>query len=497
MTATMHDSERASGQVVTRGLRWLTLGRLAEMGLSFLATAVLARLLAPEDFGLMAAAAVVTSLASAVFEGSFGMSVVQKREVGPDYLATSFWLAIGAAIVLLALIAATAPLVERFFGFAGVSVVLVAMSLTILLKAISSVPRALLQRQLRFRQLAVISLSSYLAGSGLLTLVLGVYGYAVWSLVAGAVLSAAIEALAMFLLSGLGWRLRPRIALIGDILRPGSSFTVAQLFNWAANTGPNSVVGHWLGAHMLGLYSRGWKLLDVAVSAVAAPMSRVMLPVFSRTQHDLARCRADFFRTLSIAVPCFGAISLMMVLHADLAVLIALGHRWADTTPVVQLLFAALLPRCAFKIAESLIVGLGQPAIVARLQAFYGALMVAGAWVGSHYGLHGVALATSLSITVVYVGYLACACRLVGGSFAELLRLHARCAVLLSPTALVHLALPRDSGSWPVPIGSVLLDAMILFAAFCLAPSHWLGSDLCALRHHLFNRRTQGVADND
>ncbi|WP_342588951.1 oligosaccharide flippase family protein, partial [Rhizobium leguminosarum] len=137
-------------------------------------------------------------------------------------------------------------------------------------------------------------------------------------------------------------------------------FSLANVMNWVANTGANAVVGRSMGFYDLGIYSRGWKLLDLVVGITATPLSRVLLPAFSSRRDDPVRLAASLRQAFHLAVPAYACVSVFLVVHAQLIVYAALGAKWDQTIPVAQFFFAALVPRCAFKISENFAVAAGR-----------------------------------------------------------------------------------------------------------------------------------------
>jgi PST family polysaccharide transporter len=487
-----------SGRAAAAGMSWLAGSRLVLMALGLLAMMVLGRLLSPADFGVMSAAMAVIALASALFEGAFGINIVRQTDLSDRQIAATFWLSAALGVVMFVAIILAAPAVERFFGFPDLSYVLVASAFIVLFKSVGSVSQSLLQRRQRFRTIAQTAVLSYIGGSFFVGISMALTGYGVWALVAGAVLSTALESVTNLVCARVPLRPLPDRASSGEVLRFSGWFTLSQVLAWAANAGANAVTGRTLGAEALGVYSRGWKLLDILVAASAQPMQRVLLPGFSRLHDDRASAGRAFVKALTLSVCAFAVISVMAISHAQAIVLIALGPQWERTVPVVQLLFLALVPRCCFKVSEAFAFALGRSLSATIRQAIYAVLMVGGAILGSRYGAVGVAAATCLAIWIFYLVSLGQVVAMGAISSRKLLVVHLRGLALTTPAAIADLLVLYASPAnfWLDQFLGASIGVTVLLLAYLVVPGVLLGSALNEMRSAVWlhvKRRTREV----
>lgn len=491
----MNEPRRGAPQgLVLKGLAHLFIGRIGTLALGFISTAILARLLTPADYGLMAAAMVVLALSNAIFEGAFGIGVVQKREIDDTFVTISVTVALVLAGSLFVLVAATAPLVALFFRLPELTWVLIATASSLLLNGLNAIARALCQRHGRFARLSISSNVANLVGYCIIGVAMAFHGFGVWSLVAAAVSTAVIELAINLAGSGIPLRLAWDRATVRDVARTSGWFSFSQVLNWAALTGANTVIGRSLGTEPLGLYSRGWKILDIAMSATGTPINRVLFPAFARLQEDAAGARKAFQSALAIATPVFGALSVLVVLHAEAVVRILLGPQWLEAVPIVQVLFLALLPRCSYKISESLAFGYGRSFAAMLRQAIYSVLMIGGAIVGALYGAAGVALSSSITIWIFYAISIAYAARLVRVPCGHLLTLHLRTAVLVGVVAVVDICCARalvDAGFWTSQLVSASAGSALLLLILGCAPESVVGIEVAQFRGGLRARLSE------
>jgi O-antigen/teichoic acid export membrane protein len=462
---------------LVKGLLWLLSGRMASAVLSLLSTAVLARLLTPSDFGVFAAALVVLALANVLFDGAFGVNLVRKAELRDEDIRTTLTTALGIAALVTISVCLMAPAAERFFGFLGLALVQSAASAAIPFKAVFAVASAQLQRERRFSAIAAASLLGQFCGYILLAIPLSLTGAGVWALAAALVTSAAVEAAVGTILVRLSFRPCWDRQALRDIAGT-SLFSLSHLFNWAANAGANTVVGRLMGAADLGLYSRGWKLLDLIVAATATPLSKVLLPAFAQLNGQPEQLREAFLRILGIVLPAYALLSVLFALQSPAIVELVLGNQWSGAIPVVQILFAALLPRCAFKVSENFAMAIGRSSAAAARQGIYAALMAGGALLGTRYGVSGVAIGVSAAVSIFYLLSMSYAVRIGRIRISSVVSLHARAALLALCAGLADLAALSLFGAASIlerhAFAGVLgmsVAALLLFAW----PSFWLG----------------------
>ncbi|WP_298163012.1 oligosaccharide flippase family protein [Brevundimonas sp.] len=480
--------EPGEGSHMLTGVRWLVFGRLLVMALSLIGTAVLSRLLTPLEFGMMAAALAVIGFADSMFEGAFGLNLIHAQGIDEDDVATSFWSVFALSVVLAAAIVLFAPLIERFYSTSGIAVTIAFGSLVVVARGIGAIPRAVMQRSGDFRGLVGSNTVAYLIGQFALSIGLALLGFGVWSLVWGSVVTGAIEAGLNLVQSRIKpWRrVFPGAAVA--LVRDSSPYALSQLLSWAANNGANIVVGRTLGIVSLGLFSRGWRLVEIINALVSTPLQRVLFPAFATLRGDSRRAGAVMASALRSGLPVFGLAAVAAALHASAIVRLLLGPAWVEVILILQLLALGLLPRCAYKVTESVAFGMGNSAGTAVRSAIQAVLLVGAAFVGGMFGLLPVAGFLSAAMWIYYLISLGYAASLVIATVGDLLRLHAKAmlpvAVFAIADSLAASAVP-EAWFWISHFvgGGAGLLAVLLFMA--LVPRTWLGPEWSTARDHL------------
>ena len=350
---------RALDHSLVRGVAWTAAAKWASQALSWISWLIVARLLTPEDYGLVGMAAIYLGLITLLSEFGLGTAVLAVRELSVEQLNQLNGLAVLLGLAGLLVSCVVAIPLGRFFHAPELPLVVVAMSTTFVITSFKTVPLALLQRDLRFKALAFIDLSQALV------LAISMVGFAVagfryWTLVCGGVLSALISTGAILRLRHrpLAWprreSLKPAITLTSNVL-------ISRLCWYAVANADFLVAGRTLGKGALGFYTFGWTLASVPVDKIAALVGQVTPAFFSAVQTDPRAMRRYLLRITEglalIAFPvCFG-----LVLVARDFVLVVLGSKWEGTVAPLQLLavyaalrsITALLPQVLHTIRDT------------------------------------------------------------------------------------------------------------------------------------------------
>lgn len=461
---------------IFHSIAWLSLGRIVNLAVSLVTTAFLARLLTPGEFGTMAAALVVIALTDAIFDGGFGIGITQRRALDATYVVVTYSMAIVLSLVLLFGLWLCAPVIEAFFDAPGLGSVLLIAGLAFPFRASECVTSSLLRRQKQFKTIAAYQLACPALVYAPLAIIMAFYDFGVWSLVIGNIALSVATAVSSFVLVKFHTHIRfERSGLLSavflvlreEFIGNNAFFLLSAVLNWLALTGPNTVIGHNLGLTELGLYSRSWRLLDLFTKVSAGPVQNVLMSTFSRMQDDVSVAARSLEKSLAIAIIFFSAASAFLLMHADLLVRVALGTQWLSAVPIVQILFVALVPRCCYKVSESMTVAFGKSRAAAWRQGIYAALMLGGTFLAVPYGSVAVAAAASIAVTLFYLYSLSFAARLVGLTVIKLVKMHAIGAAVFA--IICGAAVTAQEASLQLGVWQCQLVSMVVLALFVLA----------------------------
>jgi O-antigen/teichoic acid export membrane protein len=316
---------------------FVTIGaQAAKFLLNFLAAAVLARLLSPKDFGLVGMVLGITGLVAVFSQMGLSIATIQRDTITQAQVSNLFWINVGLSGVLAVLSVGLAPLAARFYHDQRVTSIMLALSLTFLLTGSTVQHQALLTRQMRFRALTIIDVTSSAIGVGI-ACCLAWFGFAYWALVAQQISTATCNLVMTWLTSGWRPHLPSRNSGVKPLVSFGARLSLADFLAQMALNSDSVLLGRFFGAEPLGLYTRANVLLTRPIQQVMIPINAVLTPLLSRLQSDPERYRRSLMRaydTLALIVFSFAAMCFVL---ARPLVLLILGPKWSGVIP----LFAA------------------------------------------------------------------------------------------------------------------------------------------------------------
>jgi PST family polysaccharide transporter len=328
----MHELDRS----LVRGVAWTSGAKWASQVLAWASMLVAARLLSPEDYGLVGMASIYLGLITLVSEFSLGSTVLTLRDLSGEQVAQLHGLSVLFGAGSFAVSCAAAIPLGRFFDAPQLPAVVVAMSGAFLITAFKTVPFALLQRDMRFRSLALVET----AGAVLLAvsmIAFALLGLRYWTLVIGGVLNAAVSTGATLALRRhrLAW---PRRESLADAVTFSRRLVLARLAWYAHSNADFLIAGRMLGQVALGLYGFGSTLANVPVEKIASLVNQVTPAVFSAVQKDHAAIRRYLLRlTEGLALITLPACLGMALVAPDFVPLV-LGDHWRGAIAPLQLL---------------------------------------------------------------------------------------------------------------------------------------------------------------
>lgn len=392
-------SELDIRQMAVKGVIWSAAQKYGERAISFVVLLLLAHLLSPTSFGLVALASVFISFAQIFVDQGFGDAVVQALHIDQTLLNTAFWtnLLMGISVALVSV--AASEKIASFYKEPALTQVIGWLSLSFVFSALSSVQEALLRRKLNFRSLALRSLIATL-GSGLVAVFLAVLGTGVWSLVTKVLCYSLISVVTLWGISD--WR--PGFSFswksFKDLYSYGINIVGAHFVDFFNRRSDDLLVGLVLGATMLGYYSLAYGLLMIVTELLIVVPNAVVFPAFARIRQDPALLRSSFYEATQIisltTIPFF----VCLVIIAPEVVRLLYGPQWTPSTPVVQVLMLVGIVHSAFFFFGSLLKAVGKPQWRFGMLAVTALLNVIGFALTVHWGIVAVA------ISYVCVSYL-------------------------------------------------------------------------------------------
>jgi teichuronic acid exporter len=378
-----------------RGIAWLGGVKWIVQLLTWGSTILVARILTPEDYGLLTMGAVLLAFITLLSESGLGITVVTVREISAEQIAqiNGGALLLGVSSFVAASLAAYP--VSWFYHAAALPPVIMALSFTLVISAFRVVPGALLQRDLRFPRLAAIDASQGLV-QALTTVALAVAGFRYWSLVLGAIIGAAVGTGGTVLARPYAMR-RPRWKTLRPVLPFTRNMLVGRLCWYTYQNSDFIVAGKRLGAQALGAYSYAWTLASMPVDKLSGLLSSVTPPIFAAVQDDIPALRRYFLTvTEGLAVFAF-PLTLGIALVASDFVPVVFGSRWLFMIAPLQVLAAYATVRTITPTASQVLVVTGDTRFLMYMSGIAALALPTAFYIGSRWGTIGIAIAWTVA----------------------------------------------------------------------------------------------------
>lgn len=444
--------------------RWVSLSQAARIGAQLVSITVLARLLPPEAYGLMAMATVVINFAYLFRDMGSGAALIQAPQVSPELAATLHWSNLAFGTFIAVAVAAGGPLAAQFFRAPELVDVLYLLALVFPLASLGVVRQALLERESRFARVAAVEVGAALAGLAA-ALALAWAGAGVYSLV-GQILIATLATTAMLTkasafrpLQRWRWREFKSIAAFSGNL---SLFNIVLYFSRNAD---NMVVGRLLGATPLGVYSLAYRVMLFPVQNLSYVAARALYPVMSRQQDDPSGMAALYLKTVGFIAFLTAPLMAGLFVLREPFVLAVFGAKWEAAVNVLAWLAPVGFVQSVVSTTGTIFMARGRTDLMLRLGILATVLQVAAFVVGARWGIEGVAACYLVANLANALPALYFSGRLIGVSLVGMARVLAAPMGGAAVMALALLAAQRWLGS--VPHGA--LQSLLALAALGVA----------------------------
>jgi len=387
---------------VISGLRWSTLSRLAIQGLSWAITLIVARLLAPHDYGLSTQAGIVTGYIALVSELGMGVGLIQRKITQEMTLRKVFGVLLVTGALAFTVLFFAAPLIALFFREPQLITLVRIAGLQFIAMSFAVIPQATLAIDLRFKAMSIVSVISNIFGA-VTTLCLAYLRFGAASLVLGVVAGSLSRSVALNVTAGFLRLPDFRWSELGALFR-FSATTVLDRTLWYAYSQADSIlVGRFLGARNLGVYSVAMQLASIPMERAAEILSLVALPAFTSVNDSLERVAAGYMKVFRVGSTLSFPIFWGLALVARDLVAAALGAKWAGVTPVIQAICVAMPVKALGPIAPPALTAVGRPGVSVRILLWGLLVLPVSIAVGIHWGILGAAVAWACGIPVVFL----------------------------------------------------------------------------------------------
>jgi len=383
-------SSHEIGKKVASNAAWNYLSFGLSKALNLITVSILAHLLTPELFGLVALATLAIDYISILNDFGLGAALVQRRENIDEASNIAFTFNLLIGILLTSLIVLISPYVAVFFHEPSLTPILRWLGLGFTINALGSVHTARLQRDLRFGKKLIPELGNTLIKGGL-SIGLAIMGYSAWSLVYGQLAGMSISALLLWIVVPWRPRLLIRSPISGQLFKYGFSVMMDRAFTVFADSFDYLLIGRFFNTAALGIYTLAYRLPDLLILNTLSVLAAVFFPAFSSIQNQQDVLRKSFLSTTRYVQLLVTPLCLGIFVAADPIIRLIFGEQWLQSISIMQVLSLYTLALSVGFHVGDIYKAVGRPDILLKIAIPIFIIRLTALWIGSQYSLIGIA----------------------------------------------------------------------------------------------------------
>jgi PST family polysaccharide transporter len=399
---------------IAPALRWVLLGRGAQVLTQLLGVSILARLVSPADFGLLALAGVATALLRLLLDMGTATAVVQKANLAHAQVNSIFWFNLLTGTVLGTALLVFSPWIAFLLGDGRVRPVLGLLALAFPITALGATQIALLERESQFKRLAI---QGSIAGSAGLTtaIVLALNGFGVYALVAQSIVAALLS-------TGLAWRAsgwkagRPSMRGLDEIAGFSGNLLAFNLLNYLHRNSDTVIIGRVFGQGDLGIYNVAYRILLFPLQNITFAINKAMLPAYSKRQLDHANLREHYLLTLRGIALVTAPLMTSVWWGREPIVALLLGPSWAKAGPIIAWLAPVGFLQSILSTSGSVLTAIGKTTTLRKLGVVGVPFLTVSFLAGIPWGVQGLAASYCLANVIWIFPVFSTVMRSIGGT---------------------------------------------------------------------------------
>jgi O-antigen/teichoic acid export membrane protein len=385
-------------------IRWTALSSSVKILVQLSQIVILSRLLTPADFGLIAIAIAIVAFLQIFADAGVSNAIIHFQEISNDQLSSLYWLNVSLGAILSLFLVGVSSFVAYWYRQPELISLLIIAALTLFINTLGQQLRVNAQKNLLFPLLVKIELSAVMSGF-LLSLFLAWYGWGVYSIALGTMLTAIIYSLFAWIFLANGWKpkLHLKILEITKFLKYGSYMIGNNIVSTLNGQIDILIGGRMFGASDMGLYNVPKTLMLNVQMAINPIITQVGLPIMAIAQNDKNRLKSIYLQTIRITSSVNFPIYLAIAFYSSEIVYIVLGEKWKDSIPLIQIFAIWGLVRSVGNPVGSLLLSIGRADMLFKWNLFWTIITGPSLWLGSYWGVYGMAIAMTVLMTLAYL----------------------------------------------------------------------------------------------
>lgn len=386
---------------VIKGFAWEGSTKLVIQMVTWVTTILVARILSPEDYGIVAISGVFVGVLAIITDMGFMAALINQDEVSLEELDSTFWFSILISIGLFLLIYAAAPLIAAAYDSAKLTDIIRVSAIMLPLTSLKIVPTAIAMRELNYRYRAVTEMAGQFT-TAMASVLMAYNGFGVWTLVYSVLLGQSVVVVAYLPLLKHVPAFNPDYRRISRIVSYGSHLMLSQILEFFTLKADVFIISIFLPHRLVGYYSMGLQLATMPLDKIGSVFNRVGFPAISRVKNDRPESRKIFIYMHRYLVAITYPILVGFILIAEDLVVLVLTDKWLPIVPIIQVLCMINLLRVSGMIMPYILAGLGHSGEVLRYQVLSSFLLPIAFLVGVQFGMSGVLAGWFIAYPILY-----------------------------------------------------------------------------------------------
>lgn len=467
------ETSSALNRRIARGAAWMIGLRVADRIVGFLSMVVLARLLVPADFGLVALAMAMVAAVGIFGEFGFELALIQNQKAARSHYDTAWTFGVLRGLLTALTIALVAEPLASFFSDPRLRDVILVLALMPLLEGLYNIGTVAFRKDLTMNKEFIFRIVPRIAGVAV-TIALALAWLNYWALIYGTLVSATLRLVMSYAMHSY----RPRISVAAwrDIIGFSKWMLVTSIASFANQKVGTLIIAKLLDAHSLGIFSMATQIATMASAELIAPIKQALFPGYAKIAHDIPLLRKAFLDVYGLLVLIALPVAIGIGLTAEFFVPILLGHKWNDTVLLIQILVVSGGLRAMSSHVRPVYLAMNRPhlgayASIGRMIVYLPLLIL----VLPRYGIVGAAIAYAIGHVAVFICSLILMHRLLGLTLGDI---WSACSRPLVGCALMVLAVFIVKWLQPVVVAGLAAHLILLVMAVAAGAVTYVGTVL-------------------
>lgn len=404
-----------------RGTVWSACDRFGIMVLQFTVNIILSRLLTPTDFGAIGMLYIFIVLSMTLIDGGFGSALIQKKNPSETDYSTIFFWNLGIGLILYVALYICAPIIATFYKMPILNAVLRVIGLSLIFSSISNIQINKLRKNLRFKDLAITNIGSYVCAS-IVTIIMAYNGYGVWSLVVMNLMQGIMRIIWLYMLTHWFPILKFSKTSFKQLFSFGGYLFISYILEAICKNIQGLVIGRKFSAAQMGFYSQASKLDNVTSYAIPQTIETVMYPVMAQYQDDKAKMINILNINFQIISFFIWPLLCILILIAHPLIHLLYGLQWDMSIPYYQILCCGGFFLCLNNIPYYAVAASGKSKALLTISFYKWGCLALFIMIGMNFGMEGIVWSISASTANIFIANLWLTKKYIGYHFMDCLK---------------------------------------------------------------------------